>query len=506
MDILKQLNLTGELYGAYAGEGWHSALTQHQLISCNPASGEMLATLSPSNTEDCEYILKLAEQGFHEWKKIPAAKRGELIRLIAVELRRLKHELGYLICLEMGKSLQESLGEVQEMIDMADLAIGQSRMLYGNTMHSERACHRLYEQWQPLGVNLVITSFNFPMAVWAWNAFIAAVCGNTVIWKPSSKTPLCAIAIQQICQRVLIENQLPAVFSLVIPQERQISEQLIDDKRIALVSFTGSTDSGRRISQKVAHRLGRCLLELGGNNAIIIDESANLKLAIPAVVFGAVGTAGQRCTTTRRLFVHEKLYDKVLHDLSKVYQQIKIGDPLNERHHMGPLIDQSSVELYLCAINELKQSGAEIVCGGHKIGEKGYYVAPTLITHVDHFHPIVQRETFAPILYVFKVQSIKQAIDLQNQVSQGLSSSLFSQNQQHIELFLSASGSDCGIANINLGTSGAEITGAFGGEKDTGGGREAGSDAWKSYMRRQTVTINWGNDLPLAQGIQFNFK
>jgi aldehyde dehydrogenase (NAD+) len=506
MDILKILNLTGELYGAYAGDGWHSSFNQHQLISCNPASREILAKLSPCQMEDCEYILQLSEQSFHEWKMVPAAKRGELIRLIAVELRKLKAELGRLISMEMGKSLEEGLGEVQEMIDMADLAIGQSRMLYGNTMHSERECHRLYEQWQPIGVNLVITSFNFPMAVWAWNAFIAAVCGNTVIWKPSSKTPLCAIAIAKICQRVFVENQFPAVFSLVIPQERKMTDQMIDDRRIALVSFTGSTDTGRIISQKVSHRLGRCLLELGGNNAIIIDESANLKLAIPAVVFGAVGTAGQRCTTTRRLFIHEKIYDKVVQDLISAYQQIKIGDPLQESNHMGPLIDQSSVDLYVKTIDELTQSGAKILFGGHKIGNKGYYVAPTLITHIEHFHPIVQRETFAPILYVFKIKSVEEAIGLQNQVRQGLSSSLFSNNQQHIELFLSASGSDCGIANINLGTSGAEITGAFGGEKDTGGGREAGSDAWKSYMRRQTVTINWGNDLPLAQGIQFNLE
>jgi aldehyde dehydrogenase (NAD+) len=505
MDIIKALNLNNDLYGAYAGDGWHSLMTSPKLISYNPASGEVIGQISPCEMDDCENVLNISERSYHAWKKVPAAKRGELIRLISLELRKLKHELGSLISLEMGKSLQEGLGEVQEMIDMADLAVGQSRMLYGNTMHSERTCHRLYEQWQPIGVNLIITSFNFPMAVWAWNAFLAVVCGNSVIWKPSSKTPLCAIAVHLICQRVVIENQYPAIFSLLIPNTRQITDKLIEDKRIALVSFTGSTETGRMISQKVAHRLGRCLLELGGNNAVIIDESASLNLSIPAVVFGAIGTAGQRCTTTRRLFIHSKVYEKVIGELISAYHQIKIGNPLNDNNHMGPLIDESAVKVYLNTIDEIKQSGGKILYGGRRIKGGGYYVEPTLVTHIHHSHPVVQRETFAPILYIFKIESIEEGIMLQNQVCQGLSSSLFSQNQQHIELFLSASGSDCGIANINLGTSGAEITGAFGGEKDTGGGREAGSDAWKSYMRRQTVTINWGNDLPLAQGIEFNF-
>jgi len=403
----------------------------------------------------------------------------------------------------MGKSKQEGDGEVQEMIDMADLAVGQARMLYGKSMHSERPQHRMYEQWQPLGIVGVISAFNFPVAVWSWNAFVAAICGNTVIWKPSPKTPLCAVAVQHICNRVLDQFGYRGIFSLLISDTHDIVKNMANDARIPLISFTGSTAVGREINKMVAGRLGKSLLELSGNNAIIVDQDIDLSLAVPAITFGAVGTAGQRCTTTRRVFIHESLYDKFVNALMNAYKRITIGDPLDQKNLMGPLIDAGSVEQYKKAISDAKAQGGKILFGGNAIEGKGYYVEPTII-EANNDWEIVQRETFAPILYVMKYKTIEEAIAMQNHSRFGLSSSIFTQNVINAETFLSARGSDCGIANINIGTSGAEIGGAFGGEKDTGGGREAGSDSWKSYMRRQTTTINWGKGLALAQGIKFD--
>ncbi|RYB70741.1 aldehyde dehydrogenase family protein, partial [Legionella pneumophila] len=421
-------------------------------------------------------------------------------------LRENKDSLGSLVSLEMGKSKQEGDGEVQEMIDIADFAVGQSRMLYGNSMHSERPNHRMYEQWHPYGIVGVISAFNFPVAVWSWNAFLSAICGNVTIWKPSAKTPLCAVAVQHICNQVLKENNCPEIFGLIIPNSHDVVEAMVDDKRIQLISFTGSTAVGKQVAAKVAARLGKSILELGGNNGIILDESADLNLAIPAIVFGAVGTAGQRCTTTRRLFVHESKYQDVIKRLRHAYEQITIGDPLDTRNLMGPLIDQQAVEQFKKAINRIKAAGGQIVYGGEILKQAGSFVQPTLVCDVKNDWDIVQEETFAPILYVMSYRTLDEAIALHNGVPQGLSSALFTQNLKNAELFLSACGSDCGIANINIGTSGAEIGGAFGGEKETGGGRESGSDSWKAYMRRQTNTINWGDELPLAQGIRFNLS
>jgi aldehyde dehydrogenase (NAD+) len=433
---------------------------------------------------------------------VPAPKRGELIRRIGAELRHRKDALGNLIALETGKIKQEGDGEVQEMIDIADLAVGQSRMLYGNTMHSERPHHRMYEQWHPLGVVGVITAFNFPAAVWAWNAFIAAVAGNSVVWKPSPKTPLAAIAVQHIVNHAMREAGVSGVFSLVIRDDNVLAEHFIADPRVALMSFTGSSAVGKHVAEVVARRMGKCLLECSGNNAIIVDDSGDLDLAVPAIVFGAIGTAGQRCTTTRRLIVHEKRYDELLGHLIDAYRQVRIGDPLDPRTLMGPLIDEAARERFRAAVAQLKARGAEILFGGEVLPGPGCYVQPTLAkVHPDW--DIVQRETFSPILHVIACRTLDEAIAINNSVPQGLSSALFTENLQHAEQFLSAAGSDCGIANINIGTSGAEIGGAFGGEKETGGGREAGSDAWKAYMRRQTVTINWGRELPLAQSIKF---
>lgn len=435
------------------------------------------------------------------WRQVPAPKRGELIRLIGEELRLNKDALATLISLEMGKIKQEADGEVQEMIDMADFAVGQSRMLYGKTMHSERPQHRMYEQWHPLGPIGVITAFNFPVAVWAWNAFIAVICGNTVIWKPSSKTPLCAIAVQKICEAVMQRTGFEGIFSLLVASD-DIAANLALDSMLPLISFTGSVPIGRKISGQVAQRLGRTLLELSGNNAVIVDEYANLDLAIPAILFGAIGTAGQRCTTIRRLLVHQSLEEKMVCRLVEAYQLITIGDPLRSDVLMGPLIDQAAVASYCDALEVIKQAGGEILYGGRVRTGPGFFVTPTLVKAQNHW-PIVQQETFAPILYIMTFNTLEEAIYLQNNVPQGLSSAIFTDQMSHAEYFLSVVGSDCGIANINMGTSGAEIGGAFGGEKETGGGREAGSDAWKAYMRRQTNTINWGKDLPLAQGIQF---
>ncbi len=502
MDLLKSLHLTEKNSGASTGNDWWSENQTDEIISVNPANGKLIASVYRANQNDYEHVVKEAEQAFLSWRLIPAPKRGEVIRAIGDELRKNKDNLGSLVSLEMGKSKQEGDGEVQEMIDMADFAVGQSRMLYGNTMHSERPQHRMYEQWQPLGVIGVISAFNFPVAVWSWNAFIAAICGNTVIWKPSPKTSLCAVAVQHICNRVCESFGYRGIFSLLVSDDNQFVQTMANDTRLPLISFTGSTAVGCALNQMVASRLGRMLLELSGNNAIILDNDADLQLAIPSIVFGAVGTAGQRCTTTRRLFVQENNYDRVVQALVNAYGKITIGDPLDQKNLMGPLIDMYAVKQYHQAISDAVMQGGKILFGGKTLDHDGYYVQPTLIAAQNDWE-IVQRETFAPILYVMKYQTLDDAIAMQNHSHFGLSSALFTQNLQHAEEFLSARGSDCGIANINIGTSGAEIGGAFGGEKATGGGREAGSDAWKAYMRRQTNTINWGKGLTLAQGIKF---
>lgn len=501
-NILQALNLRSLNEGGCIGGKTCFASGTKSFESLNPSTGEPLAAVKLIDKQDYEAIMVAAQKASFAWREVPAPKRGELVRLMGDALRAQKDALGSLVALEMGKSKVEGDGEVQEMIDIADFAVGQSRMLYGKTMHSERPEHRMYDQWHPLGVVGVISAFNFPVAVWAWNAFIAAICGNSVVWKPSRQTPLCAIAVQHICNAVLKAHDYPSIFSMFIA-ERDIAEQFIHDARVALVSFTGSTAAGRHVSEVVAKRFGKSLLELGGNNAIIVTESADLNLAVPAIVFGAVGTAGQRCTTTRRLIVHRSLAAILVPRLVKAYQQIKVGDPLDTRNHMGPLISEEAVREYEKAIAEARAEGGEVLIGGQKIEAKGYFVTPTIIQAQGDW-PVVQRETFAPILYVMTYDTLDEAIALQNNVKQGLSSAIFTQDLREAETFLSARGSDCGIANVNIGTSGAEIGGAFGGEKETGGGRESGSDAWQSYMRRQTNTINWSRELPLAQGIKFN--
>lgn len=503
MSLLKNLQILPVNAGAYAGLGWQSALGETRFGSVNPATTKVLAEVAPCNKKDYESLMKRLMSAFLQWRDYPAPKRGEIIRQMGLALRAHKDELGSLVSLEMGKSKQEGDGEVQEMIDIADFAVGQSRMLYGKSMHSERPNHRMYEQWHPHGLVGIISAFNFPVAVWSWNAFIAAVCGNVCLWKPSTKVPLCAIAVHKICSEVLKQNQCPEIFGLYFPETHDLLEEMISDVRIPVLSFTGSTKVGKQVAQTVASRLGKSILELGGNNAIILDESANEKLAIPAIVFGAVGTAGQRCTSTRRLFVHHSRFDEVVKHLKHAYEQITIGDPLDPKHLMGPLIDEQAVAQFKAAIKRIKAAGGQIVAGGEVLPGSGYYVQPTLVTQVENHWDIVQEETFAPILYVMPYKTLEEAIALQNAVPQGLSSALFTENLKSAERFLSVLGSDCGIANVNIGTSGAEIGGAFGGEKETGGGREAGSDAWKAYMRRQTNTINWGEELPLAQGILF---
>jgi len=495
MNILQSLKLTSRNKAS-------STTDLGEIISYNPATGKPIANVYRCSKDDYEQMIEASKKAFLDWRNVPAPKRGELVRLLGDALRQHKEMLGSLVSLEMGKSKQEGNGEVQEMIDMADLAVGQARMLYGKTMHSERPEHRMYEQWHPLGVIGVISAFNFPVAVWAWNAFIAAIAGNTVVWKPSPKTPLSALAVQQICNEVAEAFGYKNIFSLFITDDNDLVKYFVEDKRVPLISFTGSTHVGRLVNEMVAKRLGRSLLELSGNNAIIVDEQANLKLAIPAITFGAVGTAGQRCTTTRRLIVHENIYDKLIPALINAYKKIPIGDPLDEKNLMGPLIDQTAVDHFAKTIEAVKKLGGNILFGGKKLDREGFYVEPTLIEAQNDWAP-VQQETFAPILYVMKYKTLDEAIRMQNESPHGLSSSIFTQNIQIAEAFLSTSGSDCGIANVNIGTSGAEIGGAFGGEKDTGGGREAGSDAWKAYMRRQTNTINWSHALPLAQGIKF---
>lgn len=503
-DVLSSLHIKPLNAGcSYGSSFWSSTQNDRCISSINPSNEMLIAKVACGSSADYNRILEKSCETFTHWKMTPAPKRGEMIRQIGHLLRQKKEDLGQLVSLEMGKSLQEGLGEVQEMIDMADLAVGQSRMLYGNTMHSERPLHRMYEQWHPLGPVAVISAFNFPVAVWAWNAFIAAIAGNTVVWKPSSKTPLCAVAVQHLCNTIMKHHQLEGIFNLFISDDRALSENLLKDTRIPLVSFTGSSHVGQTVATQVAKRMGRCLLECSGNNAIIVDETADLDLALPSLVFGAVGTAGQRCTSTRRLFLHESIADKMTKAIATAYQKIKVGDPLDSQNHMGPLIDNLAVTQFENAVQQAVDLGGKIRVGGHRLTRKGFFVEPTVI-EADPAWPIVQQETFAPILYVMTYKKLNEAITLQNAVSQGLSSALFTRDLKHAEQFLSAMGSDCGIANINIGTSGAEIGGAFGGEKSTGGGREAGSDVWKFYMRRQTNTINWSEALPLAQGIKFN--
>jgi aldehyde dehydrogenase (NAD+) len=502
--LLQELGLSDINPGTWSGShGWSRQESGALIDSINPASGERLAQVRGATPEDYEHVMSSAVQAAAQWRQVPAPKRGEAVRLMGEELRAHKQALGSLVSLENGKIKAEGDGEVQEMIDIADFAVGQSRMLYGLTMHSERAQHRMYEQWHPLGVVGVISAFNFPVAVWSWNAFLAAISGNATVWKPSPKTSLCSLAVQKICNRVLERHGLPAIFQIFIDAGTSLATKFVDDRRVALVSFTGSTHVGRQIGVRVAERLGKSLLELGGNNAIIVDEAANLDLAVPAIVFGAVGTAGQRCTSTRRVLVHRSRAADLERRLVAAYAQVKIGDPLDAGTLMGPLIDAGAVKRYLEAIKTAQAEGGALLCGGRVLERPGNFVEPAIV-RASAAMPVVRTETFAPILYVIAFDSLEDAIKLQNDVPYGLSSAVFTDRLQVAERFLSAEGSDCGIANVNLGTSGAEIGGAFGGEKDTGGGREAGSDSWKAYMRRQTNTINWSPQLPLAQGIRFD--
>lgn len=503
-DLLKELDLKDNiLSGTYAGK-WLDNTSSPQLSSFSPIDNKVIAKIQTTSTADYELVVESAVETARKFKELPAPKRGEIVREIGNEIRRLKKPLGRLISLEMGKILAEGEGEIQEVIDIAEFAVGLSRQLYGLSMHSERAEHRMYEQWHPLGAIGVITAFNFPAAVWGWNAMIAAICGNSVVWKPSELTPLVSITLTKLSSSVTAAYDLPGLFTLVTGDGDSLGKRLAADKRLPLISATGSCRMGRSVAQTVASRLGRCLLELGGNNAVIILEDADIELAIRGVVFGAVGTAGQRCTSTRRLLIHKSIFPTIVKRLISAYKQIKVGNPLEAETLMGPLINESAVENYQNAIGEIKSQGGEILFGGSVLENKPgtQYVSPTLIKGNPDMS-IVSEETFAPILYLMEIDSLEQAIEINNSVPQGLSSAVFTRDLKSVEQFLSYRGSDCGIANVNLGTSGAEIGGAFGGEKDTGGGREAGSDSWKAYMRRQTNTINWGDSLPLAQGIKF---
>ena len=504
MDFLQRLGIEDDNAGAWSGE-WSQTTDAGVVESINPTTGEVIARVNAASLADYEQVIGRAESVSREWRQVPGPERGAAVRLITEALRANKADLGSLVALEMGKIKAEGEGEVQEMIDIGDFAVGQSRMLYGRTMPSERPGHRLYEQWHPLGIVGVITAFNFPVAVWAWNALLSAICGNVTIWKPSPKGVLCCIAVQKLCNRVLADNGYPPIFLSFMEPGHELAERFIDDQRVNLISFTGSCAVGKEVSARVAARAGKSLLELGGNNAIIVDETADLKLAIPAIVFGVVGTAGQRCTTTRRLFVHESIFDDVVAKLQNAYRQVRVGDPLDPSTLMGPLTDDNAVARFEQAVARARENGGEVVYGGNRIEGGGFFVEPTIIKAENHWE-LVQEETFAPILWVMPFHSLGEAIDMQNDVRQGLSSSIFTRDLKHAEQYLSSMGSDCGIANVNIGTSGAEIGGAFGGEKETGGGRECGSDAWKNYMRRQTNTINWSDELPLAQGIKFDIQ
>ncbi len=502
--FLDQLGLKDINPGACFGPGhWSSIDDQNLVESINPTNGQIITRVGAASAADYDKVIQTAQEAAAAWKTVPAPIRGEAVRLVTAALRDYKDPLGSLVAMEMGKIKAEGDGEVQEMIDIGDFAIGQSRMMYGKTMHSERPGHRMYEQWHPLGVVGVITAFNFPVAVWAWNALLSAICGNATVWKPSPKGVLCCAAVQNIVNEALAGTDYPPIFTSFMESGHDLAQRFVDDERVALMSFTGSSEIGRKVGERVAARFGKSLLELGGNNAIIIDETADLKLAIPAVVFGAVGTAGQRCTSTRRLFVHESLFDQVTESLVKAYGQVRIGDPLDPKTLMGPLTDENSVKRFEQAVERAQAAGGEVLVGGERIDGDGYFVHPTIIRAENHWD-IVQEETFAPILYVMPFKDLEQAMAMHNDVRQGLSSAIFTTDVRNAEFFLSHRGSDCGIANVNIGTSGAEIGGAFGGEKETGGGRESGSDAWQAYMRRQTNTINWSTELPLAQGIKFD--
>ncbi len=506
MDFLQELGINAQNCGVSTGSKWINSIGE-QIGAFSPVDGQKIGNVTATDFSSYEQVIAAAQQAFAEWRMWPAPRRGEIVRQVGDALRFYKVPLGKLVSYEMGKSLQEGYGEVQEMIDICDFAVGLSRQLYGLTMHSERPMHRMYEQWHPLGIVGIISAFNFPVAVWSWNAALAWVCGNTTVWKPSEKTPLCGIAVQKIVSEVFKKNQVPEGVNCLVQGGRHVGEWISNDTKIPLVSATGSTRMGKALGAAVAARLGKTILELGGNNAIIISKDADLDMALIGAVFGAVGTAGQRCTTTRRLIIHTSVYEDFKQKLIKAYDQLRVGNPLDHNNHVGPLIDKDAVNIYLQAIEQGKQQGAHFIAEGGVLEGKGYesgcYVKPC-IAEASHELPIVQHETFAPILYLMKYETIDEAIAMQNGVPQGLSSAMMTLNMREAEQFLSHSGSDCGIANINIGTSGAEIGGAFGGEKETGGGRESGSDAWKAYMRRQTNTLNWSTKLPLAQGIQFD--
>ena len=505
--ILAQLGIAGFNPSYSTGSKWSQAANGEHIHSMSPVDGEKISSVFAASLEEYEHVISTAQDAYKYWNKIPAPKRGEIVRQFGDALRKQKHALGTLVSYEMGKSLQEGLGEVQEMIDICDFAVGLSRQLYGLTIASERPKHRMMEQWHPLGVVGIISAFNFPVAVWSWNAALAWVCGNVCVWKPSEKTPITAIACQRIAEEVFAANDIPEGVSNLIIGDAEIGKLMSADTRVPLVSATGSTRMGKAVAMQVANRLGKTILELGGNNAIIISKDADLDMSLIGAVFGAVGTAGQRCTTTRRLIIHESVYETFKAKLVKAYGQLRIGNPLDQNNHVGPLIDKDAVNAYLASIEKCKAEGGRFVVEGGVLegGEysSGCYVKPC-IAEVENHYEIVQHETFAPILYLIKYNDLEEAIALQNGVPQGLSSAIMTLNLREAERFLSAQGSDCGIANVNIGTSGAEIGGAFGGEKETGGGRESGSDAWKAYMRRQTNTINYSNTLPLAQGIKFD--
>jgi len=507
MEFLKSLKIQTENSGNSTGTIWLNS-TGEIINSYSPVDGKKISSVTATDYESYEKIIITATEAFKHWRTIPAPRRGEIVRQIGESLRKYKDPLGKLVSYEMGKSLQEGYGEVQEMIDICDFAVGLSRQLYGLSMHSERPGHRMYEQWHPLGIVGIISAFNFPVAVWSWNTMLALVCGDVCIWKPSEKTPLCALACQHIIAEVFTKNEIPEGVCSLIIGGREVGEWMSNDSRIPLISATGSTRMGKAVGAALGARLGRALLELGGNNAIIISKEADMDIALLGSLFGAVGTAGQRCTTTRRLIIHESVYESFKEKLVAAYNQLKIGNPLDEKNHVGPLIDTDAVKMYETSIAKCKEEGGNfIIEGGVLTGpgyESGCYVKPC-IAEVNPDFNVVQHETFAPILYLLKYKTIEEAIAIQNGVPQGLSSSIMTNNLREAEQFLSSAGSDCGIANVNIGTSGAEIGGAFGGEKETGGGRESGSDAWKNYMRRQTNTINYSKNLPLAQGIKFNF-
>jgi aldehyde dehydrogenase (NAD+) len=500
--VLERLGLEAVNSGA-CGATWVEEPSGGELVSLNPATGEPIARVLMAAASDYEQVVSDAATVFERWRLLPAPKRGEIVREIGAALRMHKDDLGALVSIEMGKILAEGRGEVQEMIDLADFAVGLSRQLYGLSMHSERPGHRMYEQWHPLGLVGVISAFNFPVAVWSWNSLIAAVCGDCVVWKPSSETPLTAIAVQHICNHVLRRYGWEGVFTLVIGRGSPVGERMLADPRVRLVSATGSCQVGYRVAERVGRRLARTILELGGNNGVILTADANLDLALRAVLFGAVGTSGQRCTSIRRLFLHHKIAAEFIARLKHAYAQVRIGSPLDAHTIMGPLVNQAAVDEMMDGLRRAREQGGEVICGGERIEGDGFFVAPALVRAQARM-PIVKEEIFAPILYVMEYQNLDEAIAWHNDVPQGLSSAIFTNDLIAAETFLSARGSDCGIANVNIGTSGAEIGGAFGGEKETGGGREAGSDSWKQYMRRQTVTVNWSGDLPLAQGIEFN--